>query len=416
MRADQAFWSKLLEDSQGLREPCHYPGFFLDTPALTEEDLADVLRSAATAPDLMLRTYLDGGNRADAQETVVCDPPGPGETLPRWAQRLFGDRRFGIVINGAERVSEHLARRSAQLLEPFFSVHGMPYGGIDVAFFVGNYGYTPFGIHIDDRTHVLHSHLGPGTKAMSLWEPEVFHAHVGAREDCFDPDPLLAHGKTFQIRPGDLFYLPARYFHVGNTPDFSVALAVSFIELSDRELADLSLAEELERLQVECKERLPWLSADGQDARGAEHLALEPLLRTTAGLPARAFLRRAALRYRAGLFSNHGLRGAPLPRPRAPSDLAGRNLRRVSPFRLSLEEAFDPGAPPTVRARRCRVPFGSLPGAAALVDRVNRLEGEAVLSTSDAVAILTGGEAAQAELALAVLAELVQTGGLECAP
>src|SRR4051812_35094117 len=164
--ADTNFWEELVASSGELRRPCHYPGFFAGEP-VSIHDFEEVFRAATRQPNdsgLTIRTYVDGGHRADDYERVMTDPPGPDESLQAWATRLFGERKFGIVLNGAESVSESLSRQVARFLDPLFARRGVPYGGIDVAFFVGNYGFTPFGIHVDDRTHVLHAHLGPGTK------------------------------------------------------------------------------------------------------------------------------------------------------------------------------------------------------------------------------------------------------------
>lgn len=177
----------------------------------------------------LFRVYIDGMLSPEHENGVLYSEPLPGESFQEFLTRAVGNRAFGIVINGAEQWSDPLARLAARAFAPIIEAVGADRSTLEVTLFIGNYGYTPFGIHIDDPyTSVVHFHVGPATKEMTLFGKEEFHQRNGERKNCFEPEKLVPHGRTFAIRPGDLFLLPPHYYHIGNTPGFSIGVAVAF--------------------------------------------------------------------------------------------------------------------------------------------------------------------------------------------
>ncbi|XBS71527.1 hypothetical protein ABK905_11735 [Acerihabitans sp. KWT182] len=111
---------------------------------------------------------------------------------------------------------------------PVFAAQGAERSTAEVTLFMGDYGYTPFGIHLDDPfTSVVHCHFGPAVKTMTLFNIEEFHRLNGKSKNCFEPSLLIPFGKTYAIRPGDIFLLPPHYYHVGHTDGFSIGIAVA---------------------------------------------------------------------------------------------------------------------------------------------------------------------------------------------
>ena len=214
-----------------LMEPLLVPSAF--TPAQFDEALFfDLFRGisadAERAISSLFRVYIDGMLSPEHENSILASPPRPDESLQSWLDRVTSGHHFGVIINGAEQWSDRLARMTARLFSPITESMGRERTNLEVTLFIGNYGYTPFGIHIDNPyTTVVHFHVGPANKEMTLFDKADFHRLNGPQKNCFTPETLIPHGRTFTIRPGDLFVLPPHYYHVGNTPSFSVAVAVA---------------------------------------------------------------------------------------------------------------------------------------------------------------------------------------------
>ncbi len=174
----------------------------------------------------LFRVYIDGMLSPQYENEVLYAKPLPGESFEAYVSRATGGRKFGIVVNGAEQWSDALARLAARVFAPVVEAQGEARSTVEVTLFIGNYGYTPFGIHIDDPyTSVVHFHAGPTTKEMTLFGIEEFHRLNGPRKNCFQPESLIPQGRTFAIAPGDVFLLPPHYYHIGSTEGFSIGVA-----------------------------------------------------------------------------------------------------------------------------------------------------------------------------------------------
>ena len=174
----------------------------------------------------LFRVYIDGMLSPKYENEVLYTKPLPDEGFEAYVSRATGGHKFGIVVNGAEQWSDPLARLAARVFAPVIEAQGEERSTVEVTLFIGNYGYTPFGIHIDDPyTAVVHFHAGPTTKAMTLFGKEEFHRLNGAPKNCFEPRKLIPAGRTFAIEAGDVFLLPPHYYHIGSTEGFSVGVA-----------------------------------------------------------------------------------------------------------------------------------------------------------------------------------------------
>lgn len=182
----------------------------------------------------LFRVYVDGMLSPELENSVLYSKPNPDESFQQFLNRATKGCKFGIVVNGAEQWSDLLARFTARTFAPIVRILGANRTTLEVTLFIGNYGFTPFGIHIDDPyTSVVHFHVGPSSKEMTLFAKEDFHRLNGKRKNCFEPGKLLPYGKTFNIRPGDLFLLPPHYYHVGYTESFSIGVAVAISKYPD---------------------------------------------------------------------------------------------------------------------------------------------------------------------------------------
>lgn len=349
------FWADFLRRSRGLRVPVHRRGLF-HPPLCTFDDVAEVLRAMGRASDkVTFGIFVDDVRSPKHHARLRARPPAAGESLEAWSRRVFGNKTFGLLINGAEQVSDRLARAVAAFLAPLLLERGMPWGGVDISFFIGNYAHTPFGIHQDVGVHVLHAHLGPGTKELLLWSLRGYRRHNGSWDESFDVARLRPHARRFLLRPGDFFYLPPTYFHVGATPELSAAMMVVLIERSEQEFLKQALTEALAREQ-------PALWPEGGD--------VDTVVSDLSSLDRRlgSWIDESVSDLELSLASNQGLRRAPGSAAVLDEPWEGTTLRRVQPFRILYRRQ---GRQLVYFLRRRRFVAAFTPRLTRLFDRLN---------------------------------------------
>ncbi len=247
-----------------------------------------------------LRLYIDGMQSPPYENEVLYNQPHMGETFKDYVSRVTDGRKFGIIVNGAEQWSDQLARMGARVFAPIIEAQGAGRSMVEVTLFIGNYGYTPFGIHIDDPyTSVVHFHTGPSAKGMTLFSKEEFHRMNGERKNCFHPERLVPHGETFVIEAGDVFLLPPHWYHIGNTDSFSIGIAFAVSKYPDAKVTEKILQHAIteEHLRGSIDEVV-------KRAEKSEYSQAEWLRRIYAESMARALSRRH-LRYSFVRFQDH---------------------------------------------------------------------------------------------------------------
>ncbi|WP_172806957.1 hypothetical protein, partial [Endozoicomonas arenosclerae] len=213
-------------------------------------------KEADYATSSFYRVYIDGKLSPKDEFNFINSKPITDESLKQYFERVSNKKKFAVVINGAEQWSDDLAKFTKNIFEPVVEEMGYDASTIECTLFIGNYGYTPFGIHVDDPfTQVVHFHLGPSEKEMTLFEPDFFHRINGPTKNCFEPEKIISKGETFNISPGDIFLLPPHYYHIGNTPNFSVGIAIAISKYPKKNIAkhilDYSFNEEIEGSSIE---------------------------------------------------------------------------------------------------------------------------------------------------------------------
>ena len=251
------------------------------------------------------------------EDSVIHRPIRKHDSLEHWSRRVFGRRRFGLIVNYAERWNDELCRKAAWFLQPFFERAAPDSYTVEMNLFIGNYGYTPFGAHFDDAsTVVVHLHLGPASKTMTLWSRRRYLSINGSDRPCFRPRGIIAGGRSFSIGRRDIFVLPAGCFHVGFTPRFSAGIALAITPQS------------------------PDLSVQRALMHGCGELALSPPNCTM-----KSWIDESSDRYIASQASLLGFRARPLEKPRM--ELRGSTVTLAAPFHIHTRR----------RAGRCASTF-----------------------------------------------------------
>jgi hypothetical protein len=173
---------------------------------------------------------------------------------------------------------------------------------------MGNYGYTPFGVH-DDTDQSLLWHLGPAPKTAYVWPRERYIELTGGTLAMVDYEALLPHANRYELQPGDLLFIPMGDFHILDTRAFSCTLGLTLFP---------------DDMMLDCTEGLRLLAPDERtlQAVGAAPVTLEQL----------AGLRRTAVRGNGYMITPPQLSAIPaLPEFAADTAALRRTALRAEP-------------------------------------------------------------------------------------
>ncbi|HWX49178.1 MAG TPA: hypothetical protein VNZ61_14065 [Roseomonas sp.] len=242
-------WADLHERTDGLRGPLLFsPPSSLP---VTFHEIASILRGARDAPGSTklnyFRAYVEGREDYDLArqflESEDLGAAGIEATLARAFDPDLGPygKRAGLIVNGGLQWSHEVHER----LVPHAEALGAVEAGtvtIDITLFIGSYGATPFGAHIDDSTHrTIIFNLGPGIKDVDIWPRECVEAQFGPVRNIIDTGTICIAPAHFSIAPGEAFVLPSNEFHIAYNNAVSTAATLVLDHPSDVHLAEREL-------------------------------------------------------------------------------------------------------------------------------------------------------------------------------
>ena len=367
------FWDRLLRDSDGLRRPVALETP-LSTPLLSERDFRAIIQnfgSTGSHEEPRLRAYVAGRHCERLAARVRSESPGPREPLEDWLSRLSDGASAGLVINEAERWSDAVACRIARFVQPLLRTFCFPQVAVELALFIGDYGYTPFGAHRDpDHHRTLHFHVGPRPKRFIVWDTAVYEQLTGRASNYYDPGSIAAHGTTYDVSSGDVFLLPPHNFHVGNTLGFSMDAAVILSKVTKTQALREAGDQALRRLIAAEDDR----SSTTFEAEPADYLTAHVASETTM----QAWLEQAVEEFSLLRASNAGLRFPGFVRGAVEAEALSRNaVQLTSPFRILTRTL---GASLILYARHHRIQLRHAP---ALTDLVALLDSGQIFRVAD---------------------------------
>lgn len=176
-----------------------------------------------------LRIFHNGSRDTETNLEILKKSFKGQKEIDNWFNNSLFESETGIIINSIQKYHEGLKRKFSILADWSSNTYGVPSLGFDIGLFIGNYGYTPLGIHKDaPGSSVTHFHLGPGTKRMYLFDEDVYEKTISDNLKLLRPEEFLNKTqrfyKEFIIQPGDVFFMPESKYHIGYTPEFSIAL------------------------------------------------------------------------------------------------------------------------------------------------------------------------------------------------
>jgi len=111
------------------------------------------------------------------------------------------------------------------IISPLLKKAGLPLGGLSFLFFMGNYGFTPFGIHKEAKGEEgFLFHLGPADKKFYTWDIEEYNKIEHNAKVFHEVDEMLPVAKCYELNRKSVMFIPHHLYHIGNTEDFSLIL------------------------------------------------------------------------------------------------------------------------------------------------------------------------------------------------
>lgn len=157
---------------------------------------------------------------------------------------LTQGQEFTVLLPNPHRYDPVVRRRVREFATLLAKYSGVPCGGFDSGIFLGRYGKTPFGVHRGQMSVLTFPVLG--TKRFLLWPRPYGEQHVDI-QDSLSYDHHVPKSSLLTIRPGDIGYWPADYWHIADGP-VTVSAAVNIGLWWDRPSLDASLQEFAESL------------------------------------------------------------------------------------------------------------------------------------------------------------------------
>lgn len=364
--------NKLLLDTSNLNEPVLYQNFF-DDEFINVEAVKSAINAAISChAKENFRVWI---NRYEQYRgTNITDTPiFDDESLEQWCQRVFKNEKFCVVFSQAEQFNDAITTNVGMFLQPLFDRLGMTLGGCSLSFFLGNYGFTPAGVHQDqDENCIFQFHLGPGHKEMMIWDPEEFEKITGSKDAYFEPEKILSHAKVFALNPYDFLSLPPKYYHIGKTDQFSLGLSVVLSDITNIKLTQTIFenltSEGLARKnqfytldRVKMNKDIPTLVSDTFN-----HVCLSDKSKI---LPFESIIKSQIEDLYLSMLSNLGWSFPPLLDSKTPEELTGKKVRIKHPFKIHYKHAEEDSMAIFLRGRELIAKYNQM--IILLIDELN---------------------------------------------
>lgn len=226
-------WDQFLQDTSSLVKPSQAKQLISASEIDSiQELLIEVLSGFLAKKDIHigLKVYINKELRHEYLEKMIAHPPGKNQSLEQWSKKIFGDQKFGMILIGLEEYSNAFAEKAAEIIHPLLKKAGMPLNGLSFLFFMGNYGFTPFGIHKESTGEDgILFHLGPGHKKFYTWDDPKYNGIAHNAEVFHNIQDMIDSGEEYILKPGDAMFIPHYVYHVADTPDFSMSFVLDYI-------------------------------------------------------------------------------------------------------------------------------------------------------------------------------------------
>lgn len=334
------------------------------------------------------RVFVEGKQVSYKQmEEVYDSPPEEGESVKSWGKRTFGNKKFGIIINRGEKLNNELARRMAYKISPLLNQVGTPLLGVNFTIFIGNYGWTPLGIHTDaPGESVTHFHLGPGEKTMYTWNKKEYEDLAGEKKfNNKNVKKFLPYANVHPFEEGDLYYMPPNEFHIGKSDELSIGLTLWLNNHLKKDLTKKLMNVIMDQYLEESEDTMLPDRNPLEDLSAAEQaLALLKLPEDIQSLPFNEVMQEVFKDYRYSLYSNSGYWTRPFPKEDETKYTLEDSFVIEKPFKMKYVESLDL-VNIYIYARGTKVVLNNHTCIKTLIDEINKGE---VMTIKEAFNIL----------------------------
>lgn len=226
-----AFWEHFVSLSQDKTQPVVIEQGALIEPLLSLEDVFELARNVVESGDMTVN--------ADGQMLKQPSVPGFPQAFDGFEQFV----RDFAALNDAEGItftrdyclkhSSTVAKKLRAFTHGYIERYGMPYPGANAVFIGGRYRSTWIGLHNDScDTFLLPLY---GRKRMMIWPPAYFDEMALERKSalngvCFghiDVSPYAADATIYEVEAGEIFFIPAGWWHYNKLEALETTLTVS---------------------------------------------------------------------------------------------------------------------------------------------------------------------------------------------
>lgn len=223
-------WKEYEKKSHGLTKPVCISGFVDNKEEILREIQNCFLNFPKGGSDSPSLRVFDENNgiRVDLAEKVIAHTSDAIPDFDIWIQHTTGLKKYCIALKEITRWNYKLDKILYHtFVKPYIRHFGIPLGGFEFYCFIGNYGFTPFGIH-SDQEHSLLINLGPTPKYIWTWTENQYLKTNGSAKPRmnFDRDFLSSSKHKFVLNSGDFCHIPRNEFHILESPSFSVMLGI----------------------------------------------------------------------------------------------------------------------------------------------------------------------------------------------
>jgi hypothetical protein len=226
-----AFWEHFVSLSRDKTQPVVIEQATLVEPLMSLDDAFELARNVVESGDMTVN--------ADGQ--MLKQPAVPG--FPQAFEGFEQFVRDFAALNDAEGItftrdyclkhSSTVATKLRAFTHGYSERYGMPYPGANAVFIGGRYRSTWIGLHNDSCDTFLFPLYG--RKRMMIWPPAYFDEMALEKKSalngvCFghiDVTPYAADATIYEVGPGEIFFIPAGWWHYNKLEALETTLTVS---------------------------------------------------------------------------------------------------------------------------------------------------------------------------------------------
>jgi len=312
------WWFDFIQKNVSFSETQVYRNAFSENLiAILNKGVHQMLQSRINRLDIGsgFRLYVDGIQVRDEDviKMVKENKLQDGDDIEAYCRKNFGTN-FGIITNYGEKHSEILSNTILESIKPLFDIIGIPPWGVELTTFIGNYGWTPLGIHRDKRgENVLHFHLGSGKKSMYVWDENVYEKVGKGVSNNKNIEPILKYAKKHEFGAGDLYYMPWNKYHIGYSGDFSIGVTLWFNNPTRHDFSELMI-DTMKNLYLKNDQSIIESQIDYLNNENTldDFLNTLSISKSAMNSSLRDFLKETYMEYKKCLTSNGGWQNTPL--------------------------------------------------------------------------------------------------------